>query len=197
MPFSYYALDEFFSQEISQLNACNAALIRHKFPESEHWVGNFFLNSIFTNPIDQKARAFGFGFLRRAETAFMEYEIARNFLDDFVKHKTGKPSSYLKALTHFEIAITMIYQSYQLVLKISDKNLFQKNDRSVLDRLNKIYNLIRHFDPSELPPKHFHPMWITNDGVQVESCSLTFEEIENTMIEIGNFADKVSSIRRD
>jgi hypothetical protein len=192
-----YTLDNFFSQEISQLTECNAPEVVSRFSQSEHWVGNFFLNSVLGCPIDQNGRAFGFGFLRRAETAFIEYEIARNFLIKFVNSNGEKPSFYLKSLTHFEITITMVYQAYHLFMRLSDEKFFEKNDRSLLDRLNKIYNLIRHFNPLELPLNHIHPMWISNDALQVESCALSFVEFEEIMIDIGELADRVSIIRKE
>lgn len=197
MPFTKYALDEFYSQEISQLTECNAPEVVKHFSQSEHWVANFFLNSVFGYPIAQKGRAFGFGFLRRAETAFLEYEIARMSLIGFINSNPEKPSLYLKSLTHFEITITMVYQAYQLLMRLSDEKLFQKNDGSPLDRLNKIYNLIRHFDPSELPLKHFHAMWISNNGLHIENYNLSFEELEEIMIEIGELADRVSKIGKE
>jgi hypothetical protein len=194
---SKYLLDNFFSQEISQLTECNAPEVANHFSQAEHWVGNFFLNSVLGCSIDQKARAFGFGFLRRAETAFVEYEIARKSLNDFVNSNGEKPFFYLKSLTHFEITVTMLYQSYQLFIRLSYEKLFEKNDGSVLERLNKIYNQIRHFNPSNLPSNHFHPMWITNEGIQTENCSLSFKEFEETMIEIGELADTLSKLEKN
>ncbi|HEX9928039.1 MAG TPA: hypothetical protein VGB02_05765 [Pyrinomonadaceae bacterium] len=196
MPFTKYALDELYSQNISQLTECSAPEVVKYFSQSEHWVANFFLNSVFGCPIDQNGRAFSFAYLRRAETAFLEYEIARKFLVDFINSNHERPSLYLKSLTHFEVTITMVYQAYQLLMRISEEKLFQNNDGSLLERLHKIYNLIRHFNPFELPSKHFHAMWITNDGLQIENCSLSFQELKEIMIEIGEFADRVSEIRK-
>jgi hypothetical protein len=197
MPFTKYALDEFYSQEISQLTECNAPSVVKHFSQSEHWVANFFINSVFGCTIDQKGRAFGFGFLRRAESAFLEYEIARKALIEFVISNHEKPSFYLKSLTHFEITISMAYQAYQLIKGLTGDMLFQKNDGSVLQRLNQIYNVIRHFDPSKLPSNHYHAMWITNEALHIENCNLSFQELEQILIEIGELADKVSNIRSE
>lgn len=197
MPFTKFALNKYFSQEISQLTECNAPSIVKLFSQSENWVANFFLNSVFGSSIDQNQRAFGFGFLRRAETAFLEYEMARNFLIDFINNSPNKPSLYLKSLTHFEISISMVYQAYQLLMSESSDKLFVKNDGSPIQKLNTIYNSFRHFKPSNLPPNHFHVMWISNNGLQIENCDLSFNELEEIMIEIGNLADRISKICKD
>lgn len=88
----------------------------------------------------------------------------------------------------------MLCQSYQLARRFSNKDFYKKGDGTHYERLNKIYDEIRHFKPEKLPINHFHPIWITNFGIQIENDILNFSEIESLLDETGRFADKLSQL---
>jgi len=194
MPLSKYALDKFVSQYLSQLTQCNLHEVTSRFSQADSWVSNFVLNTILGCQVDQKAKRFAFAFLRRAEAAFVEYDHARQALTEFVDTGSRKPSVYFRALNHFEAAIGFLYQAYDLRMRFMSVKLFQKGDGTSYNRLNSIYNKGRHFKPADLPADHLHAIWITNDGIQIDNCGVSFMEVEDFLMEIGRLADRISSL---
>ena len=192
MPFSNYGLDHLISQELSKLSRCEAPEVTSNFPESKHWVSNFALNSFLGFEVTPDLKRFRFTFLRRAEAAFIEYEYAREALSEYVANRPRKPSLYFRALHHFEMTIAMLWQAYNFARKFTGVDPYKPGDNSRYERLAKIYNASRYFDP-ELPPDYLHFIWIRNDGVFSANHSLSFEEIKECLEEIGRLADSFSS----
>jgi hypothetical protein len=196
MPLTNYVLDKFVSQQLSQLNECNASNVTERYSQAKHWVSNFVLNSIFGGPVSKEGRSFTFFFLRRAEAAFTEYEYARQALIEFVSAPSKKPFFYFQALHHFEMTITMLWQAYDLTRRVMKKKLFDKGDSSNYEKLNWIYNVSRHFDPLELPVGQIHAVWLNNAGIQTGRYGVSFQELEEFLIEIGSLADSISKAEK-
>jgi|ERR1051326_695679 hypothetical protein len=192
MPLTNYALDKFVSQQLSQLTECNAPNVTERYSQAKYWVSNFVLNSIFGGSVSEEGRTFTFFFLRRAEAAFTEYEYARQALTEFVSAPSKKPSLYFRALHHFEMTIAMLWQAYDLTRRVLKEKLFDKDDGSNYERLNWIYNVSRHINPSELSPGQIHVVWLSNTGIQTDKYEVSFPELEELLVEIGNLADNVS-----
>ncbi|HEX9333136.1 MAG TPA: hypothetical protein VF896_14685 [Anaerolineales bacterium] len=192
MPLTSYALDNFISQQLSQLTESNAPEVSSRFPERKNWVSDFSLNSIFGGAVSKEGRTFSFFFLRRAEAAFAEYEYACEALNAFSSKTPKSPSLYFKALHHFEMVVSMMWQAYILGMKISGVRLYEPNDDSKYERLNWVYNKSRHFEPRELSAGNIHVMWLTNQGVKTEKFEVSYSEIESFLIEIGSLADELS-----
>ena len=193
---SDYATDAFVSQDLSELTTCNALEIVSRFPESPHWIGNFTLNSMFGHQVGMDARRFCLAFLRRAEAAFFNYELAREALSQFAEAlKVGprKTSLYFRALHFFEVCLAMQWQAISLFARLSPEKPFKKGDGSDYEKLNRIYNESKHYDPAGLPPNLLHAVWITNEGISIQDVCLTFGELEGLLVELGNIADHASS----
>lgn len=195
MPLTHYSLDRFVSPELSRLTACNAPEVASCFSQSAHWISNFVMNSIFGYPVEQEARRFAFAFLRRAEAAFEEYECARNVLIEFTSEATSRKSSvYFRALKHFESTVAKLWQACGFMMRLTGEKLFQKGDDSKYERLNLIYNVSRHLDPARLHSGDLHAVWITNHGVQIKDCELSYAEVESFLVEVGGLADRISTV---
>lgn len=192
MPLTNYALDKFVSQQLSQLTECSASDVTERYSQAKYWVSNFVLNSIFGGSASKEGRTFTCFFLRRAEAAFTEYEYARQALIEFVSTPLKKPSLYFRALHHLEMTITMLWQAYDLTRRVLKEKLFDKGDSSNYERLNWIYNVSRHFDPSDLPLGQIHAIWLNNAGIQTDKYGVSYQELEEFLIEIGNLADSIS-----
>lgn len=193
MPLTNYSLDNFVSQEISSLTKCNAVDLTQKFDQAEHWIENFVLNSIFRIQIKQEHKPFIFAILRRAQMALVEHENGRIALQEYVNGKKDRISLYFRALYHFEIAINLIYQAHELFMKITKVRLFQKNDGTPVERLNRIYNVSKHLEPSNIPDTHLHSVWIKNEGLCISTAMLTFEELAELVKDVCGLADKLSN----
>ncbi len=200
MPLTKFAIDKFISNKIYNVTECNVKNIRNEFRLSEKWVTGFAQMCIFGNsagnvPSDY-IRPFLFFLIRRIETAFSEYSLARDKLIEFTSKKTNW-SAYFQALYHFELAISQLYQIYDHIRKMENKSnpdfkFFQSKDGSELDRLNRIYNISKH-----ALAETDQPVWITNTGINAinskdqEEIEITFCEIEELLHECGQFADKM------
>ena len=189
MPFTNYALDRIVSQQFSQLTQCNAEEIISHFPHHKLWVTNFILNSTFGGSVTEEERTFSFFFLRRSEAAFEEYEYGRQALNDFINLMPRSPSLYFKALNHFEMVISMLWQAFDMDIKRTNVQRFVKGDGSTYQRLNFIYNHSRHFYPSDISSGFMHAVWLTNNGMNTGSTMITYTEIVGFLTEIGNISE--------
>lgn len=189
MPLSNYALDNFVSKNLSQLNECNCKHLKQDFQKCEEWLSGFILAPIFHMKLDEPTTKFAFALLRKAEALFDEYDQACELLKSFVSNGSHSPSKYFRCLRHFENTIAMLYQSYELGRGLVGHNLFRNDDGSSLQRLNNVYNDSRHSNLSLVPGGHLHRVWIDNHGIHTAKASLKFQELEAMIREIGSIAN--------
>ena len=200
MPFTNVALDTFFAQEISSLTSCDAPDLSDEFEQSEYWVNNFILNSIFRVNIKVELKPLIFGVLRRAQMALVEYENGRVALLDFLGGPKERISVYFRALYHVEIAATLLYQGYELISKLVDKPLYEPGDDSPIQRLNAVYNISKHLESSTIEEGHLHAVWLTNAGIAASRARLSWNEFGKLITDLGRLADGVSdpsSLKKD
>lgn len=191
MPLSKYALDTFVAQDLSQLTECRPATIAMEFPDYSSWLSSFALNSILGIPLQKDKAALAFALIRRAEGAIEDYEEARSCLITFVSN--GRSISlYFRCLRKFESTIAMLYQSLNFIRLALDIDLFPKKDGNPYQRLNIIYNKIKHSEPEKLPSGQLHSIWIRNEGLYADGAILTFDELHDLVREIGRIADKLA-----
>jgi hypothetical protein len=198
MPLSNYTLDTFVAQDISKLTACSPQSLASQFPEREHWLSQFILRRVFTNHVAEEQAALAFILLRRTEAAFDEWELACA-----TSSRAHNPSGYFKMLRHLENCISALWQGLSFCRRGlgKDKHFFKKDDGSVYQRLNSLYNVSRHFDPYSLPSGDLHCLWISNDGLHSREHAVTFVElreiIESLADIVQKFAGSTGSVTRD
>ena len=185
MPLSHYALDTFVSQEMSKLTACAPQSLASEYPEYIHWLNQFVLRRIFHNHVSEESAALAFILVRRTEAALDEWELACAAAQD-----VRKPSGYFKMLRHLENCISALWQGLEFCRRALNKNLFEKGDGSVYERLNWVYNVGRHFDPQALASGDLHRLWISNDGLHSREHSVTFSEVRDAIKFLAGMVDK-------
>ncbi|MEG3939972.1 hypothetical protein QT995_17650 [Microcoleus sp. S36b_A3] len=189
MPFTTYGLDNFFAQELSALSECNAPDLAEHFAEVEPLIDNFILNSIFTFPIKTEYKPYIFGIIRRVQMALVEYQNGRTLLLLYLNESKKNTSLYFQALSHFEIAVTLLYQAYEFWRKLGKKiesketNLFKTGDGSSLEKLNKLYNISKHLEASTTPEGNLHHVWISNNGICANGVTMSFTELADLVKE--------------
>jgi len=199
MPFTHYALDKFFAQGISELSECNAPDLAEHFAEVEDLIHNFILNSIFTFPIKTEYKPYIFGIIRRVQMALVEYQNGRTRLLLYLNESKKNTSLYFQALSHFEIAVTQLYQAYEFWRKLGKKiesketNLFEKGDGSSHDKLNRLYNISKHLEPSTIPEGNLHHVWISNNGICASEVTMSFTELADLVKEYVAVANAFSN----
>lgn len=179
-PFGNYGMDTFVSQHMSELGPVDLPRIG-----GGPWLASFVMKRIFYNRFpERKAAAAAFIFLRRAEAAIDEWNLAREPLAEFNPENV---SGYFKALRHLENSVADIYQGHDLAMKGLGAKLFQKGDGSSLfERLNRVYNDSKHVVPTE--PGQLHTVWIANDGLRTKTGAVV------SFVELAELLDGMSEI---
>ena len=192
MPASNYFYDTFVVQKYSELTAVNAEPLGVDFPSYQYWLTHFVLNSTFRSNPTPDQRAVAFALLRRAEGAVEEFDQACMALADFVSVQRTV-SGYFRALRRFESAVAQVHQAFQFMKQASGTPFFRTKDGSHYQRLNEVYNVGRHGNPTALPPGHVQLVWLENDGIHVASGVLAFEELRDLVAELARAADYIAS----
>jgi hypothetical protein len=194
MPLSFYALDNFVSQELSQLTECRATGVADEFPDYQSWLSTLVLNWVLGSSLPREKAALAFAIIRRAEAAITDYEEARKLLAKLVS--SGKSVSlYFRCLARFESTVAMVCQALTFIRKALNIKLYKKGDDSPHERLYEIYNKSRHYNPETLPTGQLHAVWIKNDGLFADGVHLTFAELRELVHEVGRIANTLSKGR--
>jgi uncharacterized protein YjbI with pentapeptide repeats len=123
--FSAELLERFIARGISEFTSADIPDMSDHDSQSSHWVANHFLNSIGRAGYQLPMGAHVQQYLRRAEAAFAEHDRAREATLWFLEAGNRSPTSYWKALLHWEYFLGQSWQAYELL---------QHGTRQALDR---------------------------------------------------------------
>lgn len=202
------ARDNFIAAKISKLRYCGAPDISGN---KKAILPAFIRNHRLALTLKNESRRLVFNFIRKVEIAFDEYCAARDALIEYLTQRDQRVTFYFKSLAHFENCIEHLYQAAMLFNAILGKNQFEKNDGSVLDRLNKAYNQFKHLDSycelsqfkgqgsfqtlvryqnenasmerNAIGDLSATPLWITNDGLECKTCVISFRELSEKIMD--------------
>ena len=99
--FSTAILDTHIAPGVSAFTSAEIPDMTSWSKESSHWIANFFLNSAFSGSFAPPMNAYAYNFIRRAQYAFSEHELARGSTLTFV---AGGCQSSRANLTYAETA---------------------------------------------------------------------------------------------
>ena len=175
MQLSDEAIDTFISDKITKITTCGAADVGAEFPARDDWLKGYALTAIFNGSYRHEVRGLGLLIVRRVRSAIDAYDAGRIQLSRVADRARNRWLHYLDAVTHFETALSQLYQAYQAILKHGGaiKPAFKPNDGSDVQRLNTIYNSFRHD-----PVGEDYTLWLTNTGFECTQTGLTFGEFE-------------------
>jgi hypothetical protein len=170
-------------------------------PESGYWVANHFLNSAvgtggYQPPVDALAACL----MRRAEGSFAEHAAARTATADFLRPGGRSGSGYFAAVRHWDYFLSEAWQAHALLIKLiqvvtdaPDFKAFQRDDGSVEQRLNLLYNASKHLEKriaaGQILPDTVSPTWLSNRGLECTDGFLSWEETAEVLREIAMWAD--------
>ena len=149
MGLTNYAKDRYVSQHLSELTRNGASELSERPDQSAHWVANFVLNSTFRHQVESRFKQFAFVFLRRAEMAYVEYDLAGSSVQEYIDGRSL--SAYFRALYHYEALLAQAWQAYEYLIRVSGKKAFEPDDDSPHERLNRLHNQSKHFEASTIP----------------------------------------------
>jgi hypothetical protein len=161
--------------------------------ESKHWVANYFLNTAFGPSFAPPMNAYAYNFLRRAQFAYSEHQHAREDTRAFLSGGAQSVTRYTKALFHWESFLGQSWHAYSILVTAWKGKAFDKNDGSVEQRLNALYNQMKHvesrIDNGQMIPGATVPVWLENDGLRSVDAMLTYAETAHVLKEIAKYAD--------
>ena len=191
MPLSGYARDKYVAPGLSKFTGASIKDMAATSTQQEYWLGNFVLNTLLSVTVEKPVRQTLFNFLRRVESAFREYALARDQTVAYLK-TTEAVTAYLGAIGHWETFLSNAYQAFCL-LAGSKPILFEKGDGSVLQRLNLLYNRSKHVEKAieagQLPADATIAIWLTNDGLRSVDSWLTFDEMADILDGLARWSD--------
>ena len=183
-----------FSHNLSSLTECNFVEMSSYDSQSGHWIQNYLLNATFRGRYPDPYHQIVMAFMRRAEAAFQEYELARTALEAYVNGSREAISKYFSSLYHFEQFIAHAYQAYMLSKPLlAEPRTFENGDNSVLERLNKIYNHIKHCDSKlfagNFPENATASTWLSSQEIHCSDANITAPETVEILKEIAEYAN--------
>lgn len=161
--------------------------------ESKYWIANFFLNSTFNAKFAPPMNAYAYNYLRRAQFAFSEHHLARQSTLNFLSSGGQSPTSYIEALFHWECFLGQSWHALALLMAAWDGKAFEKDDGSIEQRLNSLYNQMKHVESRienrQMLPEATVPVWLENAGLRSIDVSMTFTETAEVLRELAKYAD--------
>jgi hypothetical protein len=190
--FSDAILDRHIAPGVSTFTKADIPDMSSWSKESSHWIANFFLNSL-TASFAPPMNAYAYNFLRRAQYAFSEYHLARESTLAFVANGGQSPTRYADALFHWECFLGQSWHAFNLLVTAWNGKAFKKNDGSIEQRLNTLYNQMKHIESrienGQMIPGATVPVWLENEGLHSVDTSLTYAESAEILKELAKYAD--------
>lgn len=195
--YSATILDKHIAPGVSTFLAADIPDMSSWSKESPHWVANFFLNSAFSASFAAPMNAYAYNFLRRAQYAFAEHHFARESTLAFLANGGQSPKRYADALFHWECFLGQAWHAFALLITAWEGKAFEKNDGSSEQRLNALYNQMKHVESrienGQMIAGATVPVWLENEGLRSVNASLTYAETADALKEIAKYADALSN----
>jgi hypothetical protein len=197
---STFFLDKFVAPGISEFtNAVIPEMSEHD-PESKFWLANFVLNSGFGANFNPPGNAYAYNYLRRAVAAFSEHEEARQATQAFLSSGRQSLSRYAAAVLHWEFFLGQSWHAYLLLRGLfgflTHQEIpmpFVRGERSVEERLNDVYNHMKHVESrienGQMIEGATIPVWLTNDGLRSTDALLTYAETAEVLRDLAKWAN--------
>lgn len=195
--FSEQIIDAHIAPGASAFNKAEIPDMSTWAKESGHWVANYFLNSVLSTDFVPPMNAYAYNFLRRAQYAYSEHALARASTLMFLEARGQSPRAYADALFHWECFLGQAWHAYALLAAAWMGKVFEKNDGSVEQRLNVLYNQMKHVESrienGQILPGANVPVWLENDGLRSIDAKLSFGETAEILKGLAKYADALSN----
>ena len=191
--FSAQVIGQFIAPEASAFTSASIPDMAGYAKESTHWVANFFLNSALRSTWKPPLNAYMYNYLRRAEAAFSSHAAAREATLLFIASGSQSVRQYSAALLHWESFLGQSWHGFKTLEKSLGLTLYEKGKGSVKERLNSLYNQMKHVESrianGQLPQGATVPVWLTNNGLKSIDTDFTYAETAEVLKDVGKWAD--------
>ena len=197
--FSHHVLNRHIAPGIDLFDKADIPDMSQYDSQSEHWVDNHFLNSVAGMSLTLPVGAYVQTFLRRAEGAFYEHALARDVTHTYFASDRQSPSTYAKALLHWEFFVGQAWQGYNVLIHLIQHRsgderfrVFQPNDGSTEQRLNSLYNAMKHAEgritSGQILADTVSPIWLSNRGMECTDDHLAWSETGDILRDLSEWA---------
>ena len=195
-------LDKLVAPGISTFTQATIPDLADRFPQADHWVINFFLNSYFVASYTDDTRQLVLGFLRRAQLAFAAYTDARDLT---LKYLDGNDPDNPRIRAYY--AATARWERFTIESSImldifryinGGQGAFVKGDRSLEDRLSHLANKVKHIG-DDIRNKGLYritdsvALWLSDAGLNCVDAQITYTEASQFLDDIAKVADEIQN----
>lgn len=195
-------LNKFVAPGISDFTSAEIPDTSEYDPESSFWLANFVLNSGLRGNFNAPGNAYAYNYLRRAVAAFSEHEEARQATLDFLSSDRQSVSRYAAAPLHWEYFLGQSWHAYLLLRGLFKfltqrdvPQVFVRGEGSVEERLNDLYNQMKHVDSrienGQMIEGATIPVWVTNEGLRSIDALLTYAETGDVLRDLAKWANVI------
>jgi len=192
-PLSNHAKDSYIAPGLSGFTQAAIPDMRSHASQASHWLDNHVLNVMLRGSWKPPLSTYVFNFLRRATNSFLTHEAARQATLRSLACHNQSPSTYSVALFHWEAYLGQSWHAFRLLEKAFSLELFKKGSASELERLNALYNQMKHVESriecDQIPAGATVPVWLTNAGLKSIDAALSFVETGSILEAIASWAD--------
>jgi hypothetical protein len=191
---------QFATQVVDALIAPHAsALVKAEIPDmssydpqSEHWVANFFLNSLLRAAYPAPMNAYAFNYFRRAEAAFRQHADARRETLAFISSGSQSTRRYVAALFHWESFLGQAWHAFKLLEKGIGVTIYAPGSGAVEERLNHLYNKMKHVESriacGQMLNNATVPVWLRCEGLESTDAKLSWDETAEVLRDVAKWA---------
>lgn len=185
---SAHAKDTYIAPAVSKFVRAAIPDMSHLRSQSSRWIPTYILNVVLRAEVPSPEREYRLNFLRRAVIAETEYHLARASTLAFLDSSGTVFRHYFEAIHHWEQFLAASWLALDTLRKWTGQKIFQKNDGSPEQRVNALYDQMKHADSrienaslGQMPSQGPLPVWLTNDGLQGTECGVSWTEARDTL----------------
>jgi hypothetical protein len=191
--FNNELLDRLLAPGISSFDRVTIPDLSNDFPESEFWVSNLFLNSIFGPQYKQSWRQASITFLFRTQIALRSYNRARALtLECVEKFKPGQPSSriYFEAVSQWESTLLNMQIASDLFYRVMNPGGSRTDDeQNAWNAANRVKHFAEDVQDGHNGADLTLPMWLASDRLRTRKADVTYEILAEILGDMGRVAD--------
>lgn len=191
-------LNEHIAPGFDQFTEAEIPDLRSEFPGSQHWLADYFLNSVLNASFDDPQRQLVLGFLRRTQHSFDAYHSARDLTYSFLAMRDEEDSAvrgYYAAVSEWEWFAVDFSMAVELHNRLFGRRVFEKGDRSAESSLYTIANNVKHIAHSlDVHPEGFPavPLWLNNWSLHsYAGVSITYRDAAKVLRGMARLADRL------
>lgn len=191
--YSKRILDENIAPGVSDFTSAEIPDCSDLAPQMKFWIKNFFINSTLRSRFRPPMQAYAYNYLRRAQRAFIEHNLARAVTLEFLAQGGQAPQLYADALFHWETFLGQTWHAFQILATAWDGQVFERMDNSPEQRMNSLYNQMKHVESrienNQIRPGATVPVWLEEAGLISIDSRLSFVETRNLLTELAKYAE--------